>query len=467
MKSKNTIEVNGRRYDAITGALLGPTSAPSLPNSPVANTFFRERKKTPTTSQKITVHIGSKTKAPIARIPVSKAESISVKTVTKQASPTSSAAEVSAPHIHATRTSNHAKAHAPLPTTASTSRQQLIERRRKQRLINHAKAHTPQITDTREIRKPSEAYRKHKLMDLHSPANHTKPRTTQSSLTLVRSAVERPAPSIRKQASSKGALRRNMPNLIAVKSSVQTIDEVRLARAHSTSRSPFIAHHARRTKSALYPTITPLAVQPVPVKPEGEVPNVAPAPQPSNKPDGPTDIFEHALANASHYADLGARRAERKTRAKLRATSFAAGTLALLIIAAFAAYQNTPGLQFKVASLKAGVSTKMPNFAAAGFAYNGVHASNGQLIVGFDNVSGNYQLTQTNTNMSSSDMIESVSPTATASKSAYYQTLHTNNTTVYRLDTTGATWVANGKWYTLRGTSALTDSQIESLVHNI
>jgi len=459
MKSKNTIEVNGRRYDATTGALLGPASAPGLPDKFAGNSFFRERKKTAPSSEKINVRVVTKPQSV-----VTKAVSIPVKKPSKKVPVAPVATETTTLHVHATRATNHAKAHAPSATPASSSRQQLIERRKKQRSINHAQAHAPQTTAPHEVRKPSEAYRKHKLMGLHSPVNHTKARATQDSLTLVRAAVQRPAPSMRKQASPKGVLRRSMPSLITVKSSVQAVDETRLARAHSTSRSPLIAHHAHLTKAAVQPIVTPLAVQPIPVKPEGEVPNTAPAPQPSNKPDTPTDIFEHALANASHYADLGAHRAKRKQQARRRVTSLAAGLLALLVIAGFATYQNTPGLQFKVASLRAGISTGMPNFEAAGFAYNGVHAANGQLTIGFDNVSGNYQLTQTNTNLSDSDMIASISP---ADSHPTYQTLYTAGTTVYRLDSTSATWVANGKWYTIHGNGTLTDPQVESLVHNI
>jgi len=466
MKTKNTIEVNGRRYDATTGALLGVSSAPSLPKDSGTANLFRERKKVTSTSEKVMVRVVTKPKSVTAAVPETKAQVVSVRRSAKKVS--ASVPELPKSHLYTERSTNHAKAHSPLVAIANASRQQLIERRKKQRSINHAKAHTPQVTDPLELRKPSEASRKHRLTGLHSPVNHTKPRSTQNSLTLVRSGVQRPAPSLRKQANPKGILRRALPNLVTVKSSVQTIDEVRLARAHSTARSPLIAHHAVSAKSVVQPMVTPLAVQPVPVKPEGETPTGAPVPQPTNKPDGPTDIFEQALANASHYADLGSHRALRKKRAKLRATSFAAGTLALLLIAAFATYQSTPGLQFKVASIRAGISTNMPNFAAAGFAYDSVHAGNGQLTIGFDNVSGNYQLTQTNTNMSGSDMIESIIPTTASSKGiTSYQTLHADGTTVYRLDSTGATWVSNGKWNTIRGTSALSDSQIKSLVHNI
>jgi len=464
MQSKNTIEVNGRRYDAATGALLGTATSVPVKSGQNVDGFFRERKKTSQASEAIKVRVAVKPKPALHSAP--KSEAIIVKKLSKKPESAPQASHARKVLVHAERTVNHAKAHIPSPTTISESRQQLIARRNKQRIINHAKAHAPQITEANTVRKPSVAYRKHKLMNLHSPANHTKARTAQDSTTLMRSAVKRPAPSLRKQAGAMGALRRSMPSLIVAKSSAHTVDDSRLTRAQKTGRSPLIAHHASPVGHAIRPTIAPLAVQPVPVKPEGEVPNTIPAPnQPTNKPSTPTDIFEHALANASNYVDVQVHRAHLKKQARRHMTSMAAGTLALLVIAGFAAYQNTPGLQFKVASIHAGVSTSMPNLHAAGFAYNGVHAANGALTVGFTNTDGSYQLTQTNTNLSSSDMIQSISATD-ASGTPNYRTLQAGATTVYRFDNTGATWISGGKWYTVSGNSALSDSQVESIIRN-
>src|SRR6185369_17839132 len=151
-------------------------------------------------------------------------------------------------------------------------------------------------------------------------------------------------------------------------------------------------------------TVAPLAVQPVPVptKPEGEVPSGAPAPTPSTKPPAntPTEkIFEQALMKANNFVDVRTHVHHFRKQTKRHLTSMAAGTLALVVIAGFAAYQNTPGLQFKVASLQAGVSTSVPNLKAAGFAYEGARSHDGKLTVGFSNEQGAYSLTQQTTNL--------------------------------------------------------------------
>jgi hypothetical protein len=285
----------------------------------------------------------------------------------------------------------------------------------------------------------------------------------------MRKSVKPPTPSFHKQAGTVGALQHTTPSLIVPKASVASLDAVRLARAQSTARSPHISRHAGAQHHRITPMMAPLAVQPVPVatpgndtKPGNEDPG-APAPQPTNNP---TDIFEKALMSASNFVDLHARKQHYRRHVQRHIASMAAGAFALIVIASFAAYQNTPGLQFRVASIQAGVTTHMPNLQAAGFAYKGAHAQNGKLAIAFSDTHANYQLTQSATNLSNDDMIQVVGATD-ASGYPNYQTMHTGNTTVYRFSTTNATWVSNGTWYTVNGNAPLSDSQVESLVRNV
>lgn len=371
MKSKNVIELNGKRYDAVTGQMLGAGSAPTVRSGGNIDGFFRNPR---TVGTPATTVVNTAIATPVA-----------------ESSPTK------------------------LP-------------RRTHRVATHAKAHRPQNTTT-----------------------------------LMRSSVKRPAPSLKQQTTVQGSLQHKVPSLIATKRSAYSIDEQRLQRAQSTRRSPHIARHNNAAGTHIPVTFAPLRVQPVPVKPEQAKDPTAPAPAPSNKP---VDMFEHAIANAGHFIDVKAHRAHFRKQTRRHLASLAAGTLALLVIAGFAAYQNSPGLQFKVASIQAGVSTHLPNFAAAGFAYNGVKAADGKLTVGFNDANGRYQLTQETTNWSSDDMIQNISSTD-ASGNPDYNTVQVGNTTVYRFNNDNATWVANGKWYTVNGTSALSDTQLKSLVQNV
>jgi hypothetical protein len=193
---------------------------------------------------------------------------------------------------------------------------------------------------------------------------------------------------------------------------------------------------------------------------------VTPAPQPDNKPERPVDIFEHALANADHYVDVRSHRAHYQKKARAHVASMLAGSLALIVIATVIAYQNSPVMQLRFASVEAGISTHMPNFAAAGFSYDGVRAGDSKLTFGFRGNAGTYQLTQTNTDLSDADMIQTIGSTD-ASGAPIYQVVMAGNTMVYRFNNTNATWVSNGKWYTVSGSNALSDQQVKAIVQHV
>jgi hypothetical protein len=409
MKSKTTIEVNGKHYDAATGALVSAATAPRQYRGQNIDGFFRSR----------TTTVSNQHTPPIK-------DSITV-----------------------------------LAAPAPASR----PRKQPGRAVNHAQPHQPQDAKTVRVRIKSGVQHSQKLTvhrSLVSP-NHTKAVKPQNSQTLMRTAVKRPAPSFHKQAHTKAALQHAVPSILMSKKSVNTLDEARLARAQQAARSPLVSHHASDRPVGVLPQLGPLAVKPVPVKPEGHEPATPPAPQPSNRP---TDIFEHALANANHFVDIQTHKAHFRKKARRHAASMAAGTLALLLIAAFAFYQNSPGLQFKVASVHAGVTTHMPDLNAAGFAYNGVKADHDKLIVGFSGAKGSYRLSQVNTNLSGQDVINSLGATD-AGGNPDFTTVQADGTTVYRFGNTDALWVQDGTWYTVTGTGALTNDQVTALVRNI
>jgi hypothetical protein len=407
MKSAKTIELNGNVYDAVTGKIVGKSTDARPTGGSNIDGFFRTRT------------VGS-----------------AASTVHKPLGTPQKSAQ-STPNLTRT-TVNHTKAHTPQATQrtanaiAPTTLKTTVKSETKQArtiAINHAKAHKP-----------------------------------QTATTLMRTAVKRPDPSLKRQVNVQTALTHGTTSLIEVKRTVTSLDAERLLRAQSTPTSPMVAHHSKE-RNTLAAQIAPVPVQPVPtpVKPEGDVPPTAPAPQPTNNPQ---DIFDHALANASHFLDVREHRARFRKHARSHVLSMTAGTLALLLITLFAVYQNSPGLQLKVAGIEAGVSTHMPNFAAAGFAYNGVKAENGKLTVGFTNQAGNYQLTQRTTSWSNQDMINEVSATD-ASGHPNYTTVKAGSTTIYRFTNTGATWVENGKWYSISGTTGLSDDQVKAIVRNV
>ncbi|HSX43607.1 MAG TPA: hypothetical protein VLF59_06015 [Candidatus Saccharimonadales bacterium] len=424
--NKKTIELNGNLYDAVSGKLLtndtAATVAPATPRPRSTGSnidgFFRARTTTPTrpAAEKISVLAGPQTAPRPAR----------------------------APQRHAP---NHAKTHH-----AAVSHQ--VRR---------------DVTLPVAVHVSKQATEQH-----HVPINHTKARKPQPSATLMRRAVKRPDASLKKQANAQGALTHTVPGLIEVKHAAAAIDTDRLIRASSVGTSPLVAHHGKEVPK-VSPLVAPLAVNagpssvPVPVKPQEHVPPTAPAPQPTNNPDPSgkkQNIFDHALANATNYVDLEARRSGLRRHKRNHAISMLAGLFALVIITGFATYQNSPGLQLRVASVQAGLSTGMPNLKAAGFAYTGAKAANGKLTVGFSNSGGRYSLTQQKTSWSAGDMIADIA-SVSASGKPNYTTVQAGDTTIYRFNNQTATWVADGKWYSISGTTGISNDQVKTIVKSV
>lgn len=336
--------------------------------------------------------------------------------------------------------------------------------------VNHTRAHTPQAAKGRNITISHATVKGQKLDVRRGEPNHVRHHAAQRSRTLRRDAVPTPEQTTHNLLKPQSALQRETPSLIAAKHSAAAIDTDRLVRAQSTPKNSLVAHHGAAGAPGLSPTFAPVAVQPIP-SPQPGIPgptnpgnNGEPvlSPKPSNKP---ADLYEHALANASGFVDLHAHKAAYRHKARLHIANMLAGSLVLIAVAGVVAWQNSPALQLKVASLRAGVGTHMPNFAAAGFSYNGVRAGNNRLTFGLKQQQNTYQLTQSNTNMNDVDMIQAIGSTR-ASGTPAYQVVLAGNTVVYRFDNTTATWVSNGKWYTLSGSDALSDSQVKAVVQH-
>lgn len=341
------------------------------------------------------------------------------------------------------------------------------------RAVNHTRPHTPQAPASRTISVKHTTPSTQTLPVHRSQPNHVKHHVAQHSQTLRRDAVPAPEVSTHNALRPKGALQHKAPALIELKQSANVVDPDRLARASGTPKSPLVARHAM-TAPGLSPVFVPIAVQPSPTPTPAAPPVVpppipgndgvppAPAPTPDNKP---TDIFEHALANANHFVDIRTHKELYRKKARAHIASMVFGSLALIVVASFVAYQNSPTLQLKVATTRTGISAHIPNFAAAGFSFNGLRADSDKLIFGFRGTKGTYELTQTSTNFNDANMIQAIGAT-NANGTPVYQVVMAGNTMVYRFNNTNATWVSDGQWYTVSGTSALTNQQVQAIVQH-
>lgn len=292
--------------------------------------------------------------------------------------------------------------------------------------------------------------------------NHAAYRQPQHAQTLMRRAVKKPTTGLKKQLHVHQAISHAPAQTIAVKHVASHVDSTRLRRAESTEK------HAQVSRFNP-PSVVPVTFTAVPVKhapqdiPGTEPPTpVVPPPTPTNTPP---DIFEQAIANATHFVDVAEHKTHFKKKARRHALTMTAGVFALLMLGSFLTYQNTPTLQVKVAGVVAGVSTRMPDFKAAGFSYEGVSGSGTKVVYRFKSSLAHYQLIEQTTNWTGQEMIDQVSSVA-ANGTPNYTILTVGKRTVYKFNDRHATWVANGTWYQVHGSQPLSDSQLTALVQN-
>lgn len=281
------------------------------------------------------------------------------------------------------------------------------------------------------------------------------------SSTLMRSAVKKPsAPSIRVQA----VVVEETPvsgHVLTPKLSVSAVDPSRSERAEHAHRSEKVSKFGESI-AATTPKkhVEHVPVQVAPEAPENSEPSV-PEPKRTNTPD----MFVRAIASATHFVDLQEQKARQHKAARRHAASMATGFAALLLIAGFGFYINTPGLQIRLAGIQAGVSAMQPNFEKAGFAYDGVSASDGRRVIGLKANGNSYKLLERQTNWDGQTMIKTVS-SVSANGTPNYHEVKIGTNVVYKFSDNQATWVKDGTWYHVSGDAAMSDSQLAALVQN-
>lgn len=298
---------------------------------------------------------------------------------------------------------------------------------------------------------------RHTLSDVHrAPIHHKQPHQIQHSQTLMRHAVRHPNDALKrhlKPVTHAGVLAKPIHFDIAPKYAVSAVDPDRLKRAHKIVQSGLIRRFAAPPATAPQSEQRVAAAAPRPPQP---TPKPTVAHQPSY------DVFERALAAAeSHkqpYAPV--KRKTRKLHRLRHATSVAASTLAVLLIAGFVAYQNAASIQLRLASSHAGINATLPTWQPSGFQLGTLSSGPGSVTVSYESKTGQrFSIAQNSSNWDSSTLLsEYVYP-----NNETYNTVSAAGSTIYTYGNNNATWVNNGIWYKLTSDGSLSTSQIVNI----
>lgn len=137
----------------------------------------------------------------------------------------------------------------------------------------------------------------------------------------------------------------------------------------------------------------------------------------------------------------------------------AAAAVLLLTLIGYATYQNIPNMALRVAAQRAGFDASLPGYSPAGFGFAGpVAYSEGVVELQYDSNSDerSYQLVQRESTWDSQSLLDNF----VAKQGDDYLTFRERGLTVYIYDTSNATWVDGGIWYTIEGNSLLNSEQL-------
>lgn len=458
--AKNVIELNGKRYDALTGEYLGAGKGEPYKSPSAAATEKAAPKKPKLAAAKAGPrHIDGFIRPGGVVKPTTKS---TVAAVVPAAKPIAS---------HPVATKHVAKApHAHKPVMAGDIHKKVTKPAAVQRPVKAAK-HTEAAKPAAKPAVAAKAPVKKPIAVRHTATTTAKPHSPQPTKTLMRRAVKKP------EANLKPAIRTQVPVEIApaspssllFKPSASRIDEGRLKRAKAIAKATGIQHFM-----PVQPDYTPTAfaaapqtaAASIPVIPVRTVPAHAHGKLTTHKPkpashQAHSDIFEAAIARANSHKQP---KHPAKRSAHRRLVNTMAGIAAFLVIGGFITYLNLPNITLHVASVQAGFKAEMPDYRPTGYALQGgVQRSGNTVSLRFQSGENQYTLTQQPSVWNSQTLEENTLALA----GSEHKTIDAAGRTVFIYNGSNAVWVNGGVRYDLTTNAPLSTEDISRLASSL
>lgn len=307
---------------------------------------------------------------------------------------------------------------------------------------------------------PIKSVVKKPVMDMaRTPATHVPKRSLQPGQTLMRRALAKPAPTLKRQtkvlvpnAAKAGVTIANLKP----KTSAATVDNKKMQHAQLIPKSDLVSRFsfgavvgssglslsaaASRAVIASHHVASGLAKQPS------------------------LDMFERALAQASGHEQktpTHVKKSLKSARKGQRRLNLAASTLAVLMLGGFIGYQQMPNMKFQYASSRAGFHAALPTYRPAGFSLGKLSYQAGAVNVNFHSNSDDraFAISQKVSDWDSQALRDNF----VASSGQPYHTTESGGRTIYLYGNNNATWVNSGVWYQVSAGSSLNESQLTQL----
>lgn len=288
-------------------------------------------------------------------------------------------------------------------------------------------------------------------------------RKTQPSKTLMRAAVSKPKPTLKRHSKAHGhtdSLVEKPAARLQTKPSVRRIDEKRLRRAQTTPKTQAVKRFSKVTGPAPQPPtqIAPPAAKPHVNLPHGTRPAHAHGKAPKH-PRTTADILEQALQSAVSHQQIFEGSKRRRRPGKLASIGMVAA--ALTILGGFVAYHNVNDVKLHLASSKAGFTANLPDYQPAGYHLNHLKSAPGEVAINFRSNSDDrsYAVIEKPSAWNS----EALRDSFLASAGHSYQTVDAAGRTLFLYGDNAATWVSGGIWYQVQSNGTLSNRQLIEL----
>ncbi len=178
-------------------------------------------------------------------------------------------------------------------------------------------------------------------------------------------------------------------------------------------------------------------------------------------------MIENALASATSHEHPQVQQHHAKRRHRIarrlgisaRAVAISTTVLAGVLLGGFFAVQNVPNLSMRVAATQAGFDATMPGYKPSGFSFKGpINYSPGQVTISFKSNTDSraYELSQRASNWNSEALLANF----VLENKQPYQAYEDRGRTLFIYGKSNATWVDNGIWYQIEGSSQLSTDQL-------
>lgn len=244
-------------------------------------------------------------------------------------------------------------------------------------------------------------------------------------------------------------------------------DSSRLTRAAKVPKSTLISRFGMSTAE---PATKQLVhkTEHLPVKHAPPISEHHSSPLPLNLPNPFARAIESAASHQqpSHKKQTRRHSLAKKLRVSPKTLSAGSMVLAGLLFGGFFVYQNIPNLAVKVAAARSGVPASLPGYKPAGFALDGpIKYSAGKISINYRSTTDdrNFAITQSTSEWNNEALLDNF----VVAERRTYQTYQDKGKTIYIYEDDNATWVEDGVWYQVEGTSSLNSDQLLRIANSL